>query len=178
MGIPYITIGCPTTGGGQVISGDSSFLIEGIAIACVGHKATCLKHKTVSTIMTGDPYMIIKGKSAARANDSLSCGCKLLPKQFLVVGDNALSVGTQVNSSNASAINSFVKTDFFDEEIILATKEGEILTNVPFFITDESGNTYKGVTDDQGSCGRVKTQNKQTLDVLLGVMALEKWNGS
>ncbi|HFF4866324.1 TPA: PAAR domain-containing protein, partial [Acinetobacter baumannii] len=27
MATPYITIGCPTTGGGQVISGNSSFLI-------------------------------------------------------------------------------------------------------------------------------------------------------
>ncbi|HFF4291387.1 TPA: PAAR domain-containing protein, partial [Acinetobacter baumannii] len=27
MATPYITIGCPTTGGGQVISGNSLFLI-------------------------------------------------------------------------------------------------------------------------------------------------------
>ena len=57
MATPYIVIGCPTTGGGQVISGNSSFLVEGIAIACVGDKATCPKHKTVATIITGDPYM-------------------------------------------------------------------------------------------------------------------------
>ncbi|MFI7959804.1 PAAR domain-containing protein, partial [Acinetobacter baumannii] len=55
MASPYITIGCPTTGGGQVISGNSTFLIDGIAIACVGDKATCPAHKTVSTIVSGDP---------------------------------------------------------------------------------------------------------------------------
>lgn len=32
--------------------------------------------------------MQIFGKAAARVNDSLSCGCKLLPKQNLVVQDN------------------------------------------------------------------------------------------
>ncbi|HCV3109935.1 TPA: PAAR domain-containing protein [Acinetobacter baumannii] len=84
MASPYITIGCPTTGGGQVISGNSAFLIEGIAIACVGDKATCPTHKTVSTIVSGDPNMQVMGKAAARVNDSLSCGCKLLPKQSLV----------------------------------------------------------------------------------------------
>lgn len=84
MASPYITIGCPTTGGGQVISGNSTFLIDGIAIACLGDKATCPLHKTVSTIVSGDPNMLVMGKSGARVNDSLSCGCKLLPKQSLV----------------------------------------------------------------------------------------------
>ncbi|MCH7392921.1 PAAR domain-containing protein [Acinetobacter dispersus] len=85
MATPYIVIGCPTTGGGQVITGNSSFLIEGIPIACVGDKATCPKHKTVATIIVGDPNMQVMGKAAARVNDALSCGCKLLPKQNLAV---------------------------------------------------------------------------------------------
>lgn len=179
MAKPYITIGCPTSGGGKVISGNSSFLIEGIPIACVGDKATCPKHKTIATIMSGDAHMQIFGKAAAQVGDSLSCGCKLLQKQSLVVGDNGgTSLGTQVASNNLTSINSFVKTDFFDEEIILKTKDGKILTNVPFFITDKDGNTYQGVTNEQGSCGRIRTKSQQTLDVLLGVTALEKWNSS
>lgn len=36
MATPYITIGCPTTGGGKVLTGNSAFLVEGIPIACVG----------------------------------------------------------------------------------------------------------------------------------------------
>lgn len=97
MATPYITIGCPTTGGGQVISGNSSFLVEGIAIACVGDKATCPTHKTTATIVSGDPYMQVMGKSVARVNDSLSCGCKLLPKQNLVVGATGLSILNNIN---------------------------------------------------------------------------------
>ena len=88
MATPYIVMGCPTTGGGQVITGNTSFLIEGIPIACVGDKATCPKHQMVSTIIAGDPHMQVMGKAAARVNDALSCGCKLLPKQGLVVQDN------------------------------------------------------------------------------------------
>ncbi|AOA58832.1 PAAR domain-containing protein [Acinetobacter larvae] len=85
---PYITVGCPTTGGGVVITGDSHFLIDGVAVACVGDKAICPLHKTVASIVSGDTHMLVMGKAAARVNDSLSCGCKLLPKQALVVGDN------------------------------------------------------------------------------------------
>lgn len=81
----YITIGCPTTGGGKVISGNSSFLIEGVAVACVGDKATCPLHKTTATIVAGDPNAQVMGKAMARVNDPLSCGCKLLQKQTLVV---------------------------------------------------------------------------------------------
>ena len=88
MATPYITIGCPTTGGGKVLTGDSSFLIEGIAVACVGDTASCPKHKTTATIVSGDAHMQVMGKSVARVNDSLSCGCKLLPKQSSVVGNN------------------------------------------------------------------------------------------
>ncbi|ENX11935.1 hypothetical protein F895_03439 [Acinetobacter sp. CIP 64.2] len=103
MTTPYIVVGCPTTGGGQVLSGNSMFLIEGIPIACVGDKATCPKHKTVATIISGDPHMQIFGKAAARVNDSLSCGCKLLPKQSLVVQDNSPSTGTSNSASARSA---------------------------------------------------------------------------
>lgn len=85
MSKAYITIGCPTTGGGVVISGNSSFVIEGIAVACVGDKATCPSHKTVATIVSGDSNMQVMGKAAARVNDRLSCSCKLMQKQSSVI---------------------------------------------------------------------------------------------
>ncbi len=88
MAIPYIVIGCPTTGGGKVISGNNTFLVEGIPVACVGDTATCPKHKTVTTIISGDSHMQVMGKAVARANDALACGCKLLPKQNSVIGEN------------------------------------------------------------------------------------------
>lgn len=116
---PYITIGCPTTGGGQVISGNNMFLIDGIAVACVGDKATCPTHKVVATIVSGDPCMQIFGKAAARVNDSLSCGCKLLPQQNLVVQDNgggatssAAKSSSAPISQNQQTTDSFVKDEY------------------------------------------------------------------
>jgi type VI secretion system secreted protein VgrG len=49
------------------------------------------------------------------------------------------------------------------------------MANVPFHITDEKGNTFKGLTDSDGCCARVYTDGAQTLKVLTGVLALEKW---
>lgn len=88
MATPYITVGCSTTGGGKVISGNANFLVEGIAVACIGDKATCPLHKVVATIISGDMHMLVMGKAVARVNDSLSCGCKLLQKQNMVQGAN------------------------------------------------------------------------------------------
>lgn len=143
MATPYITIGCPTTGGGKVISGNSMFLIEGIAIACVGDKATCPKHKTVSTIVSGDPHMQIFGKSAARVNDSLSCGCKLLPKQNLVVQDNGGSTSSSVSSLSSAPISqqqpltdSFVK-DKYENYYIEQYKTDVYISHKAVLLGDE-----------------------------------------
>lgn len=116
MATPYITIGCPTTGGGQVISGNGMFLIDGIAVACVGDKATCPTHKIVATIVSGDPNMQIFGKAAARVNDSLSCGCKLLPKQNLVVQDNGGGATSSAKSSSAPMSQKQQTTDSFAKD--------------------------------------------------------------
>lgn len=134
MATPYITIGCPTTGGGQVISGNSMFLIDGIAVACVGDKATCPTHKVVATIVSGDPCMQIFGKAAARVNDSLCCGCKLLPQQNLVVQDNgggatssAAKSSSTPMSQNQQTTDSFVKDEYENYYI-----ENAKTTMVPF----------------------------------------------
>ncbi|ENU92115.1 MULTISPECIES: PAAR domain-containing protein [Acinetobacter] len=74
----YIVVGHPTTGGGEVITGNKSFLINGKAIACIGDEATCPKHDSLVTIVTGDSTTQVGGRSVARINDLLSCGCKLL----------------------------------------------------------------------------------------------------
>lgn len=88
MAFPYITIGSPTTGGGKVISANTAFLIEGKAVACVGDKATCPKHNTVTTIVAGDNKMVVMGKPAAQHNSPLACGCKCIGNQNLTVGQN------------------------------------------------------------------------------------------
>ncbi|HFF2636419.1 PAAR domain-containing protein [Acinetobacter nosocomialis] len=134
MATPYITIGCPTTGGGKVISGNNLFQIDGIPVACTGDKATCPTHKVLATIVSGDPNMNIFGKMAARAGDSLSCGCKLLPKQNLVVRDNGGGAASSAAKSSPAqvsqkqpAMDSFAKDEYENYYI-----ENSKTTMVPF----------------------------------------------
>jgi len=148
MTTPYITIGCPTTGGGKVISGNSMFLIDGIAISCVGDKATCPTHKVTATIVSGDPRMDILGKLAARAGDSLSCGCKLLPKQNLVVQDNGGG-----STSNAIPTKNFQPShikEFGQKFLIIDETTSEPLAHVNYEIHKNGELFSKGVTDEQG----------------------------
>lgn len=88
MSRPYITIGSSTTGGGKVITANSSFLIDNKAVACVGDKATCPTHKTIATIVAADNHTVVMGKAVAQHNSLLSCGCKCIADQFLTVGNN------------------------------------------------------------------------------------------
>ncbi|QER40115.1 PAAR domain-containing protein [Acinetobacter suaedae] len=180
MAKPYIVIGCPTTGGGKVISGNSSFLIEGKAIACVGDKATCPKHQTVSTIISGDPYMQVFGKAAARVNDSLSCGCKLLPQQNLVVQDNGSSSSSKAASSTFAPTSTQFKQDNFvptDDHGIkfkfINDKTGQPLIEHYFKITAPNGEVIEGFTDESGQTELVES-GKEAKEVDLVTFDLSK----
>lgn len=152
MATPYITIGCPTSGGGQVISGNNMFLIDGIPVACVGDKATCPTHKVVATIVSGDPCMQIFGKAAARVNDSLSCGCKLLPQQNLVVQDNGGAASSASKSSSAPisqkqpATDSFVKDEYENYYIEQNTTKYVKFTNGIFPYDEDKKNLFGAIS--------------------------------
>lgn len=49
------------------------------------------------------------------------------------------------------------------------------MANVPYFISSENGETFKGVADNQGLCKRVFSKESAKLTVWLGVLALERW---
>ncbi|EHU2779321.1 PAAR motif family protein [Acinetobacter baumannii 16553_8] len=157
MATPYITIGCPTTGGGKVISGNSLFQIDGIPVACTGDKATCPTHKVLATIVSGDPNMNIFGKMAARAGDSLSCGCKLLPQQNLVVQDNGGAVqGSQ--ASNATQDSFMPQADEHGIKFQLKDQEtGKPLAQQYFKLKGPDGSEIEGFTDENGFTELIKT---------------------
>ncbi|MBP8005767.1 PAAR domain-containing protein [Acinetobacter sp. NIPH 1852] len=188
MATAYIVIGCPTTGGGKVISGSSFFLIEGIPLACVGDKATCPKHQTVATIITGDPNMQVMGKMAARVNDSLSCGCKLLPMQNLVVQDNGPSPGSNAAQNSFAPTSSVQKQDNFiaqntDDHGIkfefLNEKTGQPLVEHYFKITPPDGKVIEGFTDETGQTELVESgKEAKEVDLITFDLSkpMEKWS--
>ncbi len=177
MAMPYITIGCPTTGGGKVLTGNSLFQVEGIPIACTGDKASCPTHKVVANIISGDPHMNIFGKLAARAGDSLSCGCKLLPKQNLVVQDNSPSPSSSTSTSNPPPKqDNFVPQNTDDHGIkfkLFDERTGEPLVEQYFKIKSPDGNVIEGFTDETGHTELVES-GKEAKEVDLITFDLSK----
>ncbi|VAX44416.1 Uncharacterised protein [Acinetobacter calcoaceticus] len=129
------------------------FLIDGIPVACVGDKATCPTHKIVATIVSGDPYMQIFGKAAARVNDSLSCGCKLLPQQNLVVQDNGGSSQSSA-TTNTAAQDNFVEDKPKEYGIQFQLKDEKtqkVFSDIPYsIIYKKDGKVETGWTDKEG----------------------------
>ncbi|MDR2924968.1 MAG: PAAR domain-containing protein [Azoarcus sp.] len=85
MSRPFIILGDKTNHGGVVISASGTTDCNGKGIARVGDKVTCPKkgHGGVTTIVTGDPTMIIDGRPAARHGDMTACGALLIASQSM-----------------------------------------------------------------------------------------------
>ncbi len=85
MSRPFILLGDKTDHGGVVISASETSDCNGKGVARVGDKVTCPKqgHGRVTTIVTGDPSMLIDGRPAARHGDKTACGAILIASQSL-----------------------------------------------------------------------------------------------
>lgn len=153
MKMKYIFVGNPTSGGGQVISGNNLSLSKGMAIACVGDKAICPKHNTISKIITGDSDHKIMGKPVARINDLLSCGCKLLPQSSSAIEDDIENYGIKFQLINEISENP-LSNQYYKLEIC-------------------GGNTFEGLTDEYGNTCLLES-GKEVKHIILTTYDLSK----
>ncbi len=75
-----ILLGDKTTHGGTVVEASQQSDSGGKPIACLGHKVSCPAHGT-TTIVGGDPTLVVDGKPVARHGDKTSCGATLVASQ-------------------------------------------------------------------------------------------------
>ncbi|MCK0746711.1 PAAR domain-containing protein [Chromohalobacter nigrandesensis] len=75
-----VVLGDATSHGGKVITAQSSYLIDGKPVACVGDKVTCPKdgHGSTTVIVEGHPTMKINGKPIALHGHKTACGASLI----------------------------------------------------------------------------------------------------
>lgn len=79
---PFIVVGDKTSHGGVVIEGAKSTDSNGKPISRIGDRVTCPKKgHGVTTIVSGDPTVIIDGQPAAREGDMTACGATLIAAQ-------------------------------------------------------------------------------------------------
>jgi hypothetical protein len=80
-----------------------------MAVARVGDKAFCPKHKGAFPIVTGDPTFIVDGQALARHGDALACGCKVLAvKQSTVSVESGGGGGAKGESPAAAQLAALV----------------------------------------------------------------------
>ncbi|HBT1909377.1 type VI secretion system tip protein VgrG [Klebsiella pneumoniae] len=92
-------------------------------------------------------------------------------KRTMFAGANS----TPTPSISIPLVGDLIRNGFFDEQFRILDDSGKPMANVPYFISSENGETFKGVTDNQGLCKRVFSKESAKLTVWLGVLALERW---
>lgn len=91
----YIVIGDSTSHGGRVITGDYTSLINGKALACVGHLTVCPKCKGTFQITTGADDTVWMAAPPARHGDKTACGATLISgQQATTTWSNESSMGS------------------------------------------------------------------------------------
>lgn len=74
-----IRLGDPTTHGGKVVSAAPNSSVHGIQIARLGDKVVCpIPGHGVTTIVEGDPNLLIDGIPVALEGHKTSCGASLI----------------------------------------------------------------------------------------------------
>ena len=72
-------------------------------------------------------------------------------KRTMFAGANS----TPTPSISIPLVDDLIRNGFFDEQFRILDDSGKPMANVPYFISSENGETFKGVADNQGLCKRV-----------------------
>lgn len=170
-------------------------IIHGKPAAGVGHKVHCPRCPGSTTIVEGAMNATMMGVSIAVEGMKTSCGALLIASQFTDTIEFGSGSGSTAGASPSAAVAAAVlplakahrpdaaapadisdaRAEKFDEQVRVLDADGSPIANLPYHITDEDGNACQSITDADGCCQRVRTSSPQTLVVLTGVPALEKW---
>jgi uncharacterized Zn-binding protein involved in type VI secretion len=185
MGIPFICVGDKTSGGGVVVEGSPTNLIDGRPMARVGDKATCTRKNhphTVTIVTTSDPSIITDGKPQAFHGDKLSCGCTLIASQFMSNSDpqgggdsagGSAGVGNTVGAVVTKAVTQDAASNdaTYDEQTQLVAP---LVEGLPYFIETSDGRTFSGRAAAHGKLPRIQTDNSDEYAVHWGDEALAR----
>jgi hypothetical protein len=170
--------------------------INDLPVACIGDRVSCPKkgHSNCVIIQAASgPPVECGGKLIAREGDLCSCGARLVSKGQNIATHSSNSepphpivvlyqerkakeaAAAMAAASGAGTQGAADEDKEYDEQVRVLDENNVPLANVPYHITTEDGNVYKGLTDKQGCCERIHTDNPQNLTIYLGVPALEKW---
>lgn len=149
---PAIRQGDATTHGGTVITASSNLNIYGKTGACMGDMVTCPKCRGTFPIIEGTSSANTFGKSLALDGMMTACGAKLIASQSQFVVEITKGKGAAHKASS----NTDSATPLFDEQFVLQSEDGTLLTGMVYELKFSDGSIIKGVTCDEGCTERIQ----------------------
>lgn len=164
-----VTLGDRTTHGGTVVSASQFTDTNGKPWARVGDQVVCKRCKKVTTIVTGDPSMVVNGAPVARHGDLTSCGARLIAGSqgvSTVSDDTPAATGMSPMPPQASAgLQGVVRTPEYDQGFQLVDDlSGQPLARRRYRIV-WSGGIVEGLTDGDGMTRRIETATPEEIQI-------------
>jgi len=158
MGRAFIVEGDKTSHGGTVLEGSAFSTTNGRRIARLGDKVYCPHCKKTTSIIEGDPTMIVDGAPVALDGYKTSCGAVLITSQQATYKDMGGGNASSSNSSDAfaSLFSPYVAEDddvrmkFNDKFQLIDEVTNQPMANTAYAILRGSGNVEHGTTDENG----------------------------
>ena len=178
-----LKVGDQSTSGGTVVEGIDCRRHHGTPLTFVGAKVACTACRSTGVIVAQGPRHddSFMGKQSALEGDLCVCKCTPTPTM----------VASQRDSSHTFTAQELVRKGFdasgrslrkdapsgdYDEQVRVIDANGKPMCSAPYHIRTATGTVYKGLTNSQGYCPRVYTKNVASLDIAVGMKALERWD--
>ncbi|WP_419146156.1 PAAR domain-containing protein [Burkholderia cenocepacia] len=177
----YLKKGDRSSNGGVVLEGMDFFMHHGTPVTFLGAKVYCSACESTGVIVGRGPRWpdSLMGKHAALEGDLCACRCHPSPVMRASQDNSSMrfTAGELAELGFCPAGNPLPerRLESCDERVRVVDHDGKPLSGVPYHIRTASGVTYKGLTDSQGRCPRVHTDNPQQLDIAIGFQALQRW---
>jgi uncharacterized Zn-binding protein involved in type VI secretion len=172
----FIRDGDTTTAGGQVIGTGTHMPIYGRYIALEGDSVKCPACNSTGVIQCVPPMRTATGhanKQFSVEGDLCICQCPSPPK--LIASQKQASAGysaAEIASTSGAAAwlahvgGSLAEFGYsFDRVVVLKDRSGNLLKNLPYKVTLETGQEFQGVTDDAGQTEKVFSTQAHTAKI-------------
>lgn len=168
--------GDKTTTGGEVLSGSSTqYGEEGCTLAVDLDLASCGE-------CTGGPFRIYSsvhdwtddGRPMMKDLDLVGCPCRknrvLAKRQDYLIEQRGGGTTTRTSTANSPAQS--VRS--YDEQVRIVDAAGRPVANC-HTTNRQCGQNLPGLTDENGLYPRIYTSDQKTLDIAVGLKAMERW---
>jgi len=163
----FITKGCSTDHGGQILEGDDSWIVEGKGVHLEGMTHYCPKCKVMSkAIATERGFLLVNGRNMIVAGDKSTCGAKYIKISDLAVRDRGTGTSSTSYSSSSQSVNKVKK--YSGQYQLINEVDGTSYKNVKYIISYKDGRKVEGVTDENGMTGKLEsTESAENIEIKL-----------